>query len=401
MHKTEVLNTKNRLFVIIILNQQDEFYFCNMIDLIKNNYSVFLKGGIVNILLIIFLTQIGFIRIDPTSVVENVFIFTFWWMFFSLLIFKIPYFKKNKGLVMKLLGLLALLIIAISADIYLQIPDNPITFPLIIFFWLSVAYLVLPKFFIKYKVPILSVYGAILSYFLFFRMYSDYEENYHNIVINLLLIPIPVIIGLWFYEQWRWLKTLQAEKGEAELALLKSQINPHFFFNTLNNLYGLTVEKSDLAPEVVLKLSDMMRYTIYEGKEDFVPLNDEIDYLQNYIELHKLRYQKSVDIEFHHEINGSFKIAPLLLIILLENAFKHGVASLTKDAYIHLSLIAEDDYISFSIENNFESTTVEHTKGIGLDNLKKRLNHMYPNHYELIIEERPPVYRASLNIDLI
>ena len=372
-----------------------------MFDFIKNNYVVFIKGLVVNLVLIIFLSLIEFIRINPCSLIENIFIFSFWWMFFSFLIYKIPYFKKNKELAIKILGLLLLLIIAISVDIYLKIPNNPITLPLIIFFWLGVVYLIIPKFFIKYKVPILSVYGAILSYFLFFRMYSDYKESYHNIVINLLIIPIPVIIALWFYEQWRWLKTLQADKGKAELALLKSQINPHFFFNTLNNLYGLTVEKSDRAPEVVMILSDMMRYTIYEGKEDFVPLENEIEYLQNYIELHKLRYQKKVNIVFTHEVNGSYKIAPLLFIILLENAFKHGVESLTKDAYIHLDLKAHSNQISFAIENNFDSKSIKINKGIGLDNLKKRLNHMYPNKYEIIIEEKLPIYKASLNIDLI
>ncbi len=372
-----------------------------MIDFIKNYYLIFLKGIIVNIVLIVFLEQISFIKIEPTSIVENIVIFTFWWMFFSFLIYKIPYFKKNRVVVLKMTGLLVLLIIAITADIYLKIPDNPITFPLIIFFWLGVSYLILPKFFSKYKVPILSVYGAILSYFLFFRVYADYEENYHNIVINLLLIPIPVIIALWFYEQWRWLKSLQADKGKAELALLKSQINPHFFFNTLNNLYGLTVEKSDAAPEVVLKLSDMMRYTIYEGKEDYVPLEDEIDYLENYIELHKIRYQKDVDILFIHDMDGSYEVAPLLFIILLENAFKHGVESLTEDAYIHMNLKVHSGRLEFVIVNNFECKSMENKGGIGLDNLKKRLNHMYPNRYELIFEEKPSIFRASLNIELI
>ena len=371
-----------------------------MFDFIKINYLAFLKGLVVTIVLTILLSQIGFIRINPSSNIENFLIFSVWWAIFSVLIYKIPYFKKNKGLALKIIGLLLILITALSVDFYLKIPNNPITLPLIIFFWLGVVYLVIPKFFVKYKVAILSVYGAILSYFLFFRMYSDYQENYHNGVINLLLIPIPVIIALWIYEQWRWLRTLQAEKGRAELALLKSQINPHFFFNTLNNLYGLTVEKSDKAPEVVLKLSDMMRYTIYEGKEDYVALEDEIDYLKNYIELHKLRYQKNVNIAFTHYIDESVKIAPLLFIILLENAFKHGVESLTKDAYVHLDLKANSNQIIFTIENNFEGKIKEGNNGIGLDNLKKRLKHMYPNQYELLIEERQPIYKVSLNIEL-
>jgi len=383
-----------------IVSRFEEAYFCDMIDFIKNNYLVFVKGFFVNLILMIFLSKIGFIRIEPTAVIENIIILSFWWMFFSFMIFKIPYFKENKDVVFKMLLLFVLLIIAIAADIYLKIPDNPITFPLIILFWLGVAYLILPKFFKKYKVPILSVYGAILSYFLFFRMYSDYQEGYHEIVINLLLIPIPVIIGLWFYEQWRWLKTLQAEKGKAELALLKSQINPHFFFNTLNNLYGLTVEKSDEAPAVVLKLSDMMRYTIYEGKEDFVSIKDEVKYLENYIELHKIRFQKKVKIDFNYQIEEEVKVAPLLFIILLENAFKHGVEKMTDDAYIYLDLKSDAANIEFTIENNFEEQISESRIGIGLDNLEKRLDHMYPNRYELIIDEHPSIYRASLNIEL-
>ena len=100
---------------------------------------------------------------------------------------------------------------------------------------------------------------------------------------------------------------MKIEKGKAELELLKSQINPHFLFNTLNNLYGLIVEKSDEAPEVVLKLSDMLRYTIYEGKEEFVFLKNEIVYLENYIALHKIRYQKNVDIFFNHKTEKDLK----------------------------------------------------------------------------------------------
>lgn len=395
-----MFDSKARLLVKLIASHLEESYFCSMIDFIKNNYSVFIKGFFVNVVLIAFLAKIGFLRIEPTLVVENTFIFSFWWMFFSFLTFKIPYFKKNKDVLFKMLGLLVLLICAISVDNYLQIPNNPITIPLIIFFWLGVAYLVLPQFFKKYQLTILSVYGVGLCYFLFFRRYSDYGETYHDMLLNLLLIPIPIFFGLWVFEQWRWLKTLQAEKGKAELALLKSQINPHFFFNTLNNLYGLTIEKSDQAPEVVLKLSDMMRYTIYKGKEDFVSIIDEVKYLENYIELHKIRFQKRVKIDFKYQIKEDGKVAPLLFIILLENAFKHGVEKMTEDAYIHLDLIADASKINFTIENNFEEQKNKKEKGIGLDNLEKRLDHMYPNQYELIIDKQAPTYRASLNIKL-
>ena len=153
------------------------------------------------------------------------------------------------------------------------------------------------------------------------------------------------------YHQWREYEDLKAERSQAELAMLKSQINPHFFFNTLNNLYGLVVEKSPQAPEVVLKLSDMMRYTIYEGKKETVKLSDEMNYLQSYIELHRLRYQKQVDIQFTKEIGKDVMVAPLLFIILLENAFKHGVESLTEQAFIRLEVQADGSTVRFLIEN--------------------------------------------------
>ena len=139
---------------------------------------------------------------------------------------------------------------------YKGIWNSPLTIPLLILFWLGVAYLVLPDFFKKYRVAILFVYGVVIAYnFFLFNMTPDQAENHRLNMVNFIFVPIPVFTALWLYEQWRWLKTLQADKGKAELALLKSQINPHFFFNTLNNLYGLVLEKSDQAPEVVLKLS--------------------------------------------------------------------------------------------------------------------------------------------------
>ena len=108
-------------------------------------------------------------------------------------------------------------------------------------------------------------------------------------------------------------------KSKTELSLLRTQINPHFFFNTLNNLYALTVKNSKQAPDVILKLSDMMRYTIYEGEKETVKLVDEIEYLNNYIELHKIRYKKNVKITFEHQIDTSLSIAPLLFIIFTLN----------------------------------------------------------------------------------
>jgi LytS/YehU family sensor histidine kinase len=207
-----------------------------------------------------------------------------------------------------------------------------------------------------------------------------------------------MLILLWIFEQWKWLKSLKDGKAKAELELLKTQVNPHFFFNTLNNLYALTVKHSDKAPEVVLKLSDMMRYTIYEGKKDKVALNDEVEYLKNYIDLHKIRYHKKVDIQFTDNVMDNDAVAPLLFIILLENALKHGVESLSDSAYIKMSLTSKDQEILFTLENNFDPAEISEEKGIGLENLKRRLDLIYPKKHELTISEKDNVFKVDLKI---
>ena len=183
--------------------------------------------------------------------------------------------------------------------------------------------------------------------------------------------------------------------------MLKNQINPHFFFNTLNNLYGLSVEKSDQAPEVILKLSDIMRYTIYEGQKDLVPIQSDIAYLENYIELNKIRHHKSVDISFNHMVeNPDCQIPPLLLIMLVENAFKHGAETLIDKAFIHMQLMATREQIYFEISNNFDPSESKEP-GIGLNNLKRRLELLYPEKHSLITKiENETTYKASLKLNL-
>jgi len=223
---------------------------------------------------------------------------------------------------------------------------------------------------------------------------SSYSGNLeYDAIFGIYFTALPVVMLIWIYSQWKWFQELKSEKTKAELALLKNQINPHFFFNTLNNLYGLTVEKSDNAPQVVLKLSEMMRYTIYEGKKDWVSLHSEYLYLNNFIELHQIRYQKKVFIDFNvpdlqDKIFQECKIAPLLLIILLENAFKHGVDSLVENAFIKLSLEVKEDSIWFQIVNNYNlEEEIEAGNGIGLDNLKKRLALIYPDKHSLVVNK--------------
>ena len=248
-----------------------------------------------------------------------------------------------------------------------------------------------------------KVIAAVASLLFFFIMGFSNGDPEPFFLIFIVAYPflMAFFVITWIFRQIRSLRQLKNESSRAELMLLKSQVNPHFFFNTLNNLYGLTVEKSDKAPEVVLKISDMMRYTIYEGKKDKVSLDDELEYLQNFIELHKMRYHKKVDIHFHHQVIGhDLQVTPLLFIILLENAFKHGVENLTQDAWVNISLIAGADKIVFAVENNFDPNELASEPGIGLDNLKRRLELIYPEKHSLSLMSENNVYKAQLQLDI-
>jgi hypothetical protein len=372
-----------------------------MIGFLKK-YRAFGIGILLMIILGLVLEHFRVIRINPAHFVENTVLFLFWAFLISLPIYKFSYLKEHSEVVYKIFGLIALLIVTLIYDSYVRIPDNPLTIILITTFWIGVVYLLLPQFFTKYKYLIIGVYILNLAYFTIVRLASESFEAYVNEskewVFILLIIPIPLFGLLWFYEQWKWMRSLKKDKAKAELELLKTQINPHFFFNTLNNLYTLTVKQSEEAPAVVLKLSDMMRYTIYEGKKESVSLRDEVEYLNNYLDLHRIRYKKKVDIQFRHAIEESGEVAPLLFIILLENAIKHGVESLSENAFIHIILEADANHIKFTISNNFERLENPEPPGIGIENLKRRLELLYPKKHTLIIKEEGNVYTAELTL---
>ncbi|WP_034061515.1 sensor histidine kinase [Lacinutrix jangbogonensis] len=369
-----------------------------MIQFLKK-YKAFIFGFIIIIPIFYLLDYMGLIIIPKERTYEIIFYIIFWGLVIAL---PIHHFKKNKKTVIKVISLFLFIFIALFIDASMKVPDNPITFILLIVFWFGFAYLLVPKFLKKYWRLIALIYGSLLLYFLYLRLFSGDLEAYlkikKDIPFFIFLLPIPLLLGLWTFEQWKWLQNLKAEKSKTELSLLKAQINPHFFFNTLNNLYALTIKNSKQAPEVILKLSDMMRYTIYEGEKEKVQIQDEIEYLNNYIELHKIRYKKTVEITFNHDIDSSLTIAPLLYIILLENAFKHGIETLTENAFIHMNLYEDADYIHFDIENNFDLKEVRESNGIGLKNLEKRLSLLYKNRHELNIDKTINTYKTTLKI---
>ncbi len=150
------------------------------------------------------------------------------------------------------------------------------------------------------------------------------------------------------------------------------------------------------AQKLILKLSDMMRYSIYEGEKDVVTLKAEIDYLKNYIELHRMRYHKEIDVELNCQVDENKEVMPLLFVILLENAFKHGVENLRKNAFVHIDIVTFDNDIQFRIENNFDVSLNSEQAGIGLKNLRRRLELVYPNKHVLSFSVTEDRYKVQL-----
>ena len=192
---------------------------------------------------------------------------------------------------------------------------------------------------------------------------------------------------------------------ENELKYLRSQIQPHFFFNTLNNLYSLTIDKSDKAPDLILKLSDLMKYFLYETGKEYQSLSNEIKHIKDYIDIEKLRYNEELKVSFN--IRGAVKktmIRPLLLIPLVENAFKHGARNSKKNSYITIDLKINSSEINFKVENSFSKSTKPikvQVGGIGLANIKKRLEINYgKENFSLNTFEEKNKYIAELIVKL-
>jgi sensor histidine kinase YesM len=197
------------------------------------------------------------------------------------------------------------------------------------------------------------------------------------------------------------MKEVEKQKIEAELRALKAQVNPHFFFNTLNSLYALSLDKSDKAPELILKLSDLMRYVIYESKDDMVPLGKQLEFLQSYVYLERLRLNESLDVKF--DVTGDqmeVKIAPLIFLAFIENAFKHGAKDKSDNPFIHIVFNLEhDDRVIFTIDNRADPFRGKlRDGGFGLSNVKKRLELVYPGKYELNIRETVSSFHVDLTI---
>ena len=228
-----------------------------------------------------------------------------------------------------------------------------------------------------------------------------------NRYFNLLGIMVLALVFASALKVARDSFSRRQQEKEAELKLLKAQLNPHFLFNTLNNLYGLSVVKSDKLPSLMLKLSDLLRYSLYETKDILVPLDKEITYLKNYIALEKIRLEDTTEINF--ERKGSFSdyvIAPMLLIVFVENAFKHLTAQKKQKSNVTITIKTESDLLAFYCSNSIDSAlnkenNLEKGKsGIGLVNVKKRLALIYPNKHQLKVQKTEEKYVVDLKLNI-
>jgi len=232
-----------------------------------------------------------------------------------------------------------------------------------------------------------------------FKAFGFFNHIMASILISGFAMGLGVMKKLKQNEEKQ--KELEKEKLHSELAFLKNQVSPHFFFNTLNNIYSLIGIDGPTAQDSVLKLSKLMRYLLYESEHGETLMSHEIDFMNNYIDLMKLRLSSRVELEidFPKEFTD-FTIPPLLFVPFVENAFKHGVSSRDR-SFINIQMKIEDDRIHFYSENSIgkgsQPDDLQHS-GIGLENVKKRLNLLFPGKHELKIEQTDTIFRVELSI---
>ncbi|WP_187696463.1 sensor histidine kinase [Xanthovirga aplysinae] len=239
-----------------------------------------------------------------------------------------------------------------------------------------------------------------------YRKFDLYERitdfNLYFNEITWFIFPTIILVALQYYNDQKEVLSLREQKKTTELNLLKNQLNPHFLFNTLNNLYTLALKKSDKTPEVIGKLSAILDYMLYHCNDKFVALSDEISLINNYIELEKIRYGRRLEITFDYKISKETKIAPLILLSFVENAFKHGVKEEINLAEIKINLYTNENEILFRLENSIpfhkQKNEFKNSNSIGLRNIKKQLNILYPNSHALEISERSNNYLVTLKM---
>ncbi len=278
------------------------------------------------------------------------------------------------------------------------------------------------KRYVLYGVLVVMVVlvNALILYFIV-STFPDFKPHNMHRPKPSLLFPVPIMMGqfmliavtsalhflrenLRLQESALNIKELESSRLHAELTSLKSQINPHFLFNSLNNIYSHSLLESKQTPELILKLSGLLNYLIYETRDDLVDLGKEMDFLTNYIDLERVRIDESVPVDVNIDVTDrSVSIAPLLFLPLVENAFKHGVNLSSGSPYISIDIQQEPNgNLVFNCRNLLEKHPLEETGsgGIGLENVKKRLELIYPDRHELNINKSNGEFVITVNIAL-
>lgn len=297
--------------------------------------------------------------------------------------------------------------------------------PLFLLYTYGVIYFMMPGLLLKRKF-VLFFSGLILvtglaallrilvSRYVYFELFIP-EILYPKVwisteifLINVFWILGPAIVFAMFkyYKNWLNSQTLakEAERKQlaSELQVLKAQLNPHFLFNTFNNLYVLALQKSDKTPEVISKMSDLFHYVLYECNSVEVPVSKEIKLIGDYIQLEELRYDERLSIKIHKEIdNSEFLIPPMMLYTFVENCFKHGCSNDPDSPWIKLNIKVSGNQFEFEASNSLPSISYSGRKqdgGVGLSNIRRRLELLYPGNHRLEIEKDDRVFVVRLKI---
>ncbi len=288
-------------------------------------------------------------------------------------------------------------------------------------------YFVIPRYFLQKKYVMATIITTIailiaafiqryLDYYIIYPIYnyewlSDGPWNVaKSLKTTMSIYPAVALasfikITKYFYSEENRSQELQQEKLQAELNFLKGQIHPHFLFNTLNNLYALTLKKSESSPEVVLKLSELLSFMLYECNSRTVSLSKEIKLIENYIALEKIRYDDRLTVSYDTEGNVSqSEIPPMLLLPFVENAFKHGTSDALDEVWVEIKVAIRNQTLSLSVKNSNghddQKEEFEYQKGIGLTNVKRRLELLYNGFYRLEIDDSSDTYSVYLEIEL-
>lgn len=306
----------------------------------------------------------------------------------------------------------------------IQISDAIVQAPAVYF----TLYFLMPRFlfkekyleFVLYLILIILLFSFLAwANYVFFQdpifWPDDYDPHLFNYakILKTTTKIYPVIflavVFKWFkywYTEQKATQSLAEEKLKAELNFLKAQVHPHFLFNTLNNLYALTLKNSEEAPEVVLKLSDLLNYMLYEGAADEVLIEKEIKLVKDYIDLEKIRYGNRLNLSFNIRGDiGGVRVAPLMILPFVENSFKHGVSEEIKESWVNIDLQLKKETLTLKVENSKskEEKSLDqfnYREGIGLKNVKRRLELLYPEKHELQMHDADDAFLVVLTLDL-